>query len=180
MGLEYSRPSCKSMKEPVLTRIDYRLIHGQVSTQWVVELKVNSIVIIDDQLPNDQLMKTIFMMSKPRDNTLDIVTCDEAARMWNDGWFNEHGNVMILFRSTAMARKAYEAGVRFQNLQVGNMPGGPGKVCVMDVIYMNEDDAKNVDAVAKAGCNVTLKITPEFASFKTWEEAKKTSFPDLD
>ena len=167
------------MKDPVLTRIDFRLIHGQVSTQWVVELKVNSIVVIDDELPSDKLLSTIMMMSKPRDNTLDIVTCEQAAEMWNNGWFDQHGNVMILFKSTAMARRAYECGVKYPELQVGNMPGGPGKICVMDVIYMDEEDARNVDAIADAGCKVHLKITPEFQSYKTWEQAKKESFPNL-
>ena len=167
------------MKDPVLTRIDFRLIHGQVSTQWVVELKVDSIVIIDDQLPNDPLMKTILMMAKPRNNTLDLVTCEQSAEMWKNGWFDNHGNVMVLFKSTAMARKAYECGFTYPELQVGNMPGGPGKKCVMDVIYMDEQDAINVNEVAKAGCNVYLKITPEFPSFKTWEQARKESFPNI-
>ena len=41
------------MRNIVFTRIDDRLIHGQVMTAWVHETKANEIVIIDNEVAQD-------------------------------------------------------------------------------------------------------------------------------
>ena len=37
-----------------LTRIDDRLIHGQVATQWVADSRANNIYIVDDETADDE------------------------------------------------------------------------------------------------------------------------------
>ena len=37
------------MENLKLTRIDFRLIHGQVMTRWVAKYEIESIVVIDDR-----------------------------------------------------------------------------------------------------------------------------------
>ena len=42
------------MRTIVLTRIDERLIHGQIATQWLkIKSNPNYILIVDEKLPND-------------------------------------------------------------------------------------------------------------------------------
>lgn len=40
-----------------LTRIDYRLIHGQVITSWTRQLGINEIVTVDNSLSQDMFMQ---------------------------------------------------------------------------------------------------------------------------
>ena len=47
------------MKNIVLIRIDDRLIHGQVVTQWIKDTNGNRILIVDDKLVNDRMMMRI-------------------------------------------------------------------------------------------------------------------------
>ena len=49
----------------VLTRVDSRLIHGQVMTKWVNQVRANKIVVVSDQLANDEFMRSIYLMSAP-------------------------------------------------------------------------------------------------------------------
>ncbi|MFK5281348.1 PTS sugar transporter subunit IIB, partial [Lacticaseibacillus paracasei] len=44
------------MQNLVLTRIDDRLIHGQVMTAWIKERKATQVVIVDDGTANDDYM----------------------------------------------------------------------------------------------------------------------------
>ena len=47
------------MQGVVLTRIDDRLIHGQVMTSWLNFTSANKIMVIDDQTAADPFMKTV-------------------------------------------------------------------------------------------------------------------------
>ena len=47
----------------VLTRIDSRLIHGQVMTKWVNQVQANKIIVVSDELANDEFMRSIYLMS---------------------------------------------------------------------------------------------------------------------
>lgn len=164
------------MKEPVLTRIDYRLIHGQVSTLWVPELNANHIVVIDDESCNNAMLKMVLELAKPRQCTLDVVTAEMAGKMWNEGAFDNKGNVIALFKDSYNALNAYKAGFTYATLQVGNMVGAPNKKKVMEVIYMDDQDAKNIDEIAKSGVKVYLKITPEKGE-EDWAVMKAKVFP---
>jgi len=53
------------MSNIALTRIDDRLIHGQVMTSWVKYTKANKIVIVDDGVANDPFMGDILKMAVP-------------------------------------------------------------------------------------------------------------------
>ena len=48
-----------------LTRVDFRLIHGQVITRWLTQLQINEIVTIDTELSQDMFMQDVFKMASP-------------------------------------------------------------------------------------------------------------------
>ena len=58
------------------------------------------------------------------------------------------------------------------------MVGAANKKKVLDVIYMDEKDARNIDEIAKSGVNVYLKILPESGQ-ESWNNAKSKAFPNL-
>ena len=67
------------MKNLVLVRIDERLIHGQVMTQWCRIRHFNTIMIVDDATANDAFLKQVCVMAVPKDFVLLCQTADEAA-----------------------------------------------------------------------------------------------------
>lgn len=46
-----------------LTRIDYRLIHGQVITKWTNKAAANRIIVVNDELAKDKFMASVYTMS---------------------------------------------------------------------------------------------------------------------
>lgn len=48
------------MQNLVLTRIDDRLIHGQVMTKWIKETGAQNVVIIDDATSKNDFMINVF------------------------------------------------------------------------------------------------------------------------
>lgn len=47
------------------TRIDDRLIHGQVATMWTNQLGATRIMVVDDKAANDDIMKMSLKMATP-------------------------------------------------------------------------------------------------------------------
>lgn len=48
-----------------LMRIDSRLLHGQVATNWAKVLKVDRILVVSDQVARDNIRKTLIRQASP-------------------------------------------------------------------------------------------------------------------
>ena len=66
------------MKNIVLIRIDDRLIHGQVVTQWIKDTNGNRILIVDDKLVNDRMMMRILKAAEPPGVKVEVMTVADA------------------------------------------------------------------------------------------------------
>ncbi len=47
------------MSKIVLSRVDSRLIHGQVVTKWLQQSAANEIVVVSDELEQDEFLQSI-------------------------------------------------------------------------------------------------------------------------
>ena len=61
------------MKNIVWTRIDDRLIHGQVMTQWIQHADANEVVIIDDGVAKDAFIQMIMKSSVPAKDLRNLI-----------------------------------------------------------------------------------------------------------
>ena len=67
------------MANITLTRIDSRLIHGQVIVKWSRIANGNRIVIVDDELEKDSFMVDIYQMAAPSGMSVEIYSTTRAA-----------------------------------------------------------------------------------------------------
>ena len=61
------------MRNVLVSRIDDRLIHGQVVTAWIKVYPINKILIIDDELSKNQLMQRIYKAAAPAGVTVVLM-----------------------------------------------------------------------------------------------------------
>ena len=64
----------------VLTRVDFRLIHGQVITRWLTQCQINEIVTVDTALSKDEFMQDVFKMAAPKGVKIKILDIDTAVK----------------------------------------------------------------------------------------------------
>ena len=69
------------MENLKLTRIDFRLIHGQVMTRWVAKYEIESIVVIDDRSAKSPILKKILLGAAPAGVKVLVWNVAEAAEM---------------------------------------------------------------------------------------------------
>lgn len=77
------------MQNLVLTRIDDRLIHGQVMTAWIKNKKADQVVIVDDGTANDEYMIEVLEMAIPEEIAIGIFTKEEVCNSLSRDWMHQ-------------------------------------------------------------------------------------------
>ena len=158
------------MAEIVLTRVDFRLIHGQVVAAWNKYVNATKIVIIDDVLAQDELMQTIYTSAAPPGVKVKIYDYAKAKRLWEKNRFGENGRVMVIFRNLQNCLKAFELGINLGKVQIGGAPSSSGKKIIDKQVYMGEEDIATMKRLKEEfNAEVYLHVVPAFSSM-TYEE----------
>ena len=86
------------MRNVVLTRVDERLIHGQVMTSWLKLCNANVILIIDAGSASNAFLKRILFAAAPKDVELQVMNeADAAAYLKEDSPAGE--KVLVLSKT---------------------------------------------------------------------------------
>ena len=80
-----------------LTRVDFRLIHGQVITRWLKQCDINEIVTVDTALSKDEFMQDVFKMAAPKGVRIRILSVEEAVAAQENGEF-ERNRILVLLK----------------------------------------------------------------------------------
>lgn len=161
-----------------LARIDSRLIHGQVCTQWIMRTGARRVVIIDDDIAADPFLFEIFKLATPVGLTLDIYSTKEAGEKWQENQLGDPQPILVLFKNVVMVFRTFYSGGRFPLLQVGGIGGGPGRINVVSAIALDGEDAKMLEKMTIDGMQVYFQLVPDSPRVE-WFDVKKKYFPNL-
>jgi len=104
-----------------LTRVDDRLIHGQVMTKWAKGLGLNAIFIIDNDVAKDDFMKQIYISSGSRTGlTIKVFNTTDVCKYWEETKFEDY-KVLLLFKSIPTVNEAVKNGLLIEELNVGGV-----------------------------------------------------------
>ncbi len=143
----------------VLTRIDNRLIHGQVLEAWVPSVNANCIVVANDQVASASFQRLLLEAAVPRNIRLIIGTLREAAMAFQDGSIGMQ-RVLLLFSSAQDALAGYRLGIPFTELNLGNMHAGVGKLRLSCTISLAPDDVANLQDLENVGVRIMSQCVP--------------------
>ena len=100
------------------TRIDDRLIHGQVCGYWIPQYSLQRIAIVDDDIVNDETRKTTLKFGMPENCKLSIFGSAKAADKFIRK-IDEGIKVMILCNSPVPILRMAEAGYQVPYITIG-------------------------------------------------------------
>jgi mannose/fructose/N-acetylgalactosamine-specific phosphotransferase system component IIB len=141
----------------VLTRIDSRLIHGQVVEAWLPHLEVRRVVIADDATAEDALAQVAYRLAVPAD--VEVVTTPVTGVDYRV-LSQDRVRTLVLFRDVQAAVAARLAGLPDGVLNVGNLHSGPGRVEVTRSVFLNDDDKQALQALGAGGMKVVVQAIP--------------------
>lgn len=149
------------MAEIKLTRVDFRLIHGQIIVKWRKVFETNKIVVIDNILASDEFMARIYASAAPVDVAVRVYSEDKAMKLWEKNQFGS-GNVMILFKDIETCYKMIERGLGIEQVQLGGVPHGVNKKVVMKAVSLDDEEMRMIEAIHDShGADVSIQVVPE-------------------
>ena len=165
------------MAKQLAVRVDDRLIHGQVVTQWVKVFKAQKIVVIDSNVAKDKMQKNILKFAAPTDMKVSIFSVDEAVEVWNKNQFGNM-NVFILFKDVKQIAEMKDKGVKFDEITLGNMSITGDRKQIYKSTGFTKEEAQTLFDLRKDGVNLFFQTQP--TDRKESIDVMKKVFPDLN
>ena len=158
----------------VLARIDNRLLHGIVATQWAGRSGAQRIMIIDDTVANNELTKASMKLARPTGMAISIITEETALNNFKAGKYNDH-TVFVLVKRPETLVKLSEIGVKIPELVIGGTvkpAEGEEAVKFSKRAYAKPDDLEAYKKLKAAGTKLSAQYVPADAEISVDEFLK--------
>lgn len=143
----------------VLTRVDNRLIHGQVLEAWVPFIHADCIVVANDEVASTPLKRMMMQASVASRMRVEIGTINEITELFATHELDSC-KVLLLFGSTADALRAYRQGLTYPQLNLGNLHAGQGKERLSCTIFIDQAGLEDLEQIEHAGVVITARCVP--------------------
>ncbi|MGL4572808.1 MAG: PTS system mannose/fructose/N-acetylgalactosamine-transporter subunit IIB [Clostridium sp.] len=147
------------MLNVVFTRIDDRLIHGQVATAWSKITKTNRIIVVDNAVAKDTFMEMVLKSAAPKGISVDVLTIEDAVPVINGDDTGE--NVFILAKTPQTILELIKAGVDLKQLNLGGMGAKAGRKQFYKNISMSDEEREAFKEIMKNNVDVFVQIVPD-------------------
>ena len=152
----------------VLTRIDNRLIHGQVLETWVPYVHADCIVVANDAIAASPLKRMMMESSVPSRMRVEIGSVEEITTLFASGTL-DCCKILLLFGNTEDALRAYRGGLNYQQLNLGNLHAGAGKTRLSCTIFLDQADIGSLQELEIAGVAISARCIPA-DSERSWKK----------
>ena len=144
----------------ILTRIDDRLIHGQVTEGWGKIFKPDLVVVVSDGVASSEWEKELCLAALPAHMEGTVVSVDDAPQIINQ-LVSDQRPSYILFESPRDVYMALKKGSQISALNVGGMHSVKEKHEILDYIFVNEEDIKYLKSFRDAGITLDFRDLPD-------------------
>ncbi len=158
----------------VLARIDNRLLHGIVATQWAGRSGAQRIMIIDDAVAGNELTKASMKLARPTGMAISIITEEVAVNNFKAGKYDNH-TVFVIVKSPLTLTKLLDAGVRIPELVVGGTVKPTDEdqaVKLSQRAYAKPEEIEAYKKIKASGTNLYAQYVPADAVVKLDEFLK--------
>ena len=142
-----------------LTRIDDRLLHGQVAFTWTPALGVDCLLIANDKVAKDEFMKMTINLAKPAGTKLLIKSISDAATFLNDEK-SKNAKVLLLVNSVKDAYAMVDAVSEIKSVNFGGLRTKEDAKLISKAIAVNDDDISIIRELLDKGIELEIRQVP--------------------
>lgn len=143
----------------LLTRIDNRLIHGQVAVTWVNHIGANLILVVDDKVAQNTVQQSLMDMAVPDVIGTRYFTVQETID--NIKYAAENQLIFLVVRTPQTLLKLVEGGVPIKEVNVGNMHYTEGKKQITSTVSVDKNDIKTFKKLNELGVRMDVRRVPD-------------------
>lgn len=142
----------------VLTRIDNRLIHGQVATAWTQYSGANLLLVANDDVSQNLTRQNLMNLAAPKgvqtrffsvQKTIDIIHKASPKQL-----------IAIIVETPQDVLKLVKGGVPIKKLNVGNMHMSTGKTQITKAVCVDDSDINTFKELKTLGVEIEIQRVP--------------------
>lgn len=145
--------------EYVLSRVDTRLLHGQVAINWNKATNPNRIIVVNDKIAQDDMRKTLIQQAAPPGVRTSTIPISKLVEINDDPRFGAT-KAMLLFDNPQDVLTAVEQGVDIKEVNLGSMAHTTGKKMINKALSVDSEDVKTFKALKDHGVTFDVRILP--------------------
>ena len=147
------------MPNIVLTRIDNRLIHGQVATQWCGVVGANLLLVANDSVSTDTFRQGLMNMAAPSYAQTRYFTIEKTCAIIDKA--SPAQKIAIICDTPQDVVRLVEGGVPIKKGNIGNMHMSDGKRQVATSVAVDDNDVAAFRRLQELGVELSIQRTPE-------------------
>lgn len=146
----------------VWTRIDERLLHGQIRITWGKHTEANLILVANDEAaegPNAAFMQAGMKASAGGEYAVRFFSIQKTIEVIHKA--SPKQRVFILCNTPTDVARLVEGGVPITHCNVGNMHFHEGRRQIAKTVSVNQQDIDAFERMVKLGVSCSVQNTPE-------------------
>ena len=149
------------MPNIVLTRIDNRLIHGQVATQWTKTIGANLLLVANDEVAGNKMRQNLMNMAAPAGVATRYFTLQKTIDIIHKAADRQH--IFIIAENPEDVLTLVKGGVPIKKLNIGNMHMSEGKRQVATSVAVDDKDVAAFKELQELGVELSIQRVPSIA-----------------
>lgn len=146
----------------ISVRIDNRLLHGIVASQWTPQLGPQRVMVINSHIADNPVLKSGMQMSKPAGTALSIINEETAYSNFKNHKYDGQ-KVFVIVSDPQIVLNLIEQGETIEHLVVGGSVTPEGDVestKVSNRAYVRKDEEDIYRKIAASNTNIVVQYVP--------------------
>lgn len=141
-----------------LTRIDNRLLHGQVAVTWSHHVGANLILICNDEVSEDKIQQSLMDMACPPSMQTRYFSIEKTIQIIHKA--SPKQKIALIVRNPQDVWRLVDGGVPIDAVNIGNMHFSEGKDQVTTTVSLDDSDRDAFKKLADRGVKCTIQRVP--------------------
>lgn len=141
----------------VTTRIDERLIHGQVAYSWTNQYPADAILVVDEEASKDNFQKSLLEMATPSGMRCFVLATDKAVEFLKK---YDKKKIFIVVKHPKPLLELQQNGIDFKEINVGGLYHVDGRKQVSKTVFLDDEMIEIFTELSKKGIKLEVRTSP--------------------
>ncbi|GBD80721.1 PTS system mannose-specific transporter subunit IIB [Tetragenococcus halophilus subsp. halophilus] len=143
----------------LLTRVDHRLLHGQVAFSWTQNLGADCILIANDDVPQNEVRKTTIKLAKPQGVKLVIKNIEDSIAALKSGVTDKY-KLFIVVESVDDAYKLAKSYSEIKEINLGGIKAKEDTKNIGKAVNITSKEERLLNELTEQGVKVEIRQVP--------------------
>jgi len=141
-----------------LARLDERLVHGQIINNWCTSEDITEIIVINKEVANNEMRKTIIEMSVPEGINILFYDVSQALEIYEEECKFER--LMLVFGNPFEILEFIEKGGKLTDLNIGGMSFRKDRKKLSTAVYVSSEELEILKKIAAKNIRLEIRLLP--------------------